>query len=203
MKIMQTPQLPLFQQRQEAVAREVAQVRIDAKQTAKEHAQQQIAEMEAARNDMGEDNPKAQLLIDKFKSGKKLTPEEMIYVRKHAPGMADYIDRITREREVIELSMKIAPSKMDVQMVAYRASKQLEKYSVEDADIRAKHLADAKHAYEQTDEYKEKPSSPLQKQQKLHQVSYKKSERQAFTQAISIYSKGREKEQQHMTIDVT
>ena len=68
---------------------------------------------------MGEDDPKAQRLIEKFKNGKKLTPEEMAYVRKNAPGIVDTIDRIMREREVIELSMKMAPTKTDVQMVAF------------------------------------------------------------------------------------
>lgn len=124
-------------------------------------AQRHIAEMEAARNDKGEDDPKAQHLIETFKNGKKLTAEEMAYIRKNAPGMVDYIDRIMRDREMTELSMKSAPTKMDVQMVAYRAGKQFETYSGEEGEIRAKHLADAKHEYEQTDDYKEKPASPL------------------------------------------
>lgn len=132
----------------------------DSKQELKELAQRQIAEIQEARTDMGEDNPKAQRLIEKFKNGKKLTPEEMAYVRKNAPGIVDYIDRIMREREVIELGMKMAPTKTDVQMVAYRASKQIEQHqNPEEREIRAKHLADAKHEYEQTDEYKEKPKS--------------------------------------------
>ena len=72
----------------------------------------------------------------------------MAYVRKHASGMVDYIDRITCEREVIELSMKMAPTKTDVQMVAFRAAKQIVKHPIpEEREIRAKHLADAKHEY--------------------------------------------------------
>ena len=56
----------------------------DAKQALKETVQRQLAEIEEARTDMGEDDPKAQRYIEKFKNGKKLTPEEMAYVRKHA-----------------------------------------------------------------------------------------------------------------------
>ena len=160
----------------------------DSKQALKETVQRQLSEMQEARTDMGEDDPKAQRYIEKFKNGKKLTPEEMAYVRKHAPGMVDYIDRIMREREVIELSMKIAPTKTDVQMVAFRAAKQIEKHQIpEEREIRAKHLVDAKHEYEQTDEYKEKPNSPLDKQEKPATVRVKRSEQQTITLAKAAY----------------
>ncbi|MEK4424064.1 hypothetical protein [Solibacillus sp. FSL K6-1523] len=99
-------------------------------------------------------------------------------MRKNAPGMVDYIDRVMYEREVIELGMKIAPTKTDVQMVAYRASKQIEKHqNPEEREIRAKHLADAKHEYEQTDEYKEKPV----------RIHYKKNPKQYVQTAINAY----------------
>ena len=166
----------------------VAQQMKDSKQALKEIAQRQVAEMQEARTDMGEDDPKAQRLIEKFKNGKKLTPEEMTYVRKNAPGMVDYIDRIMREREMIEMSMKMAPSKTEVQMVAFRAAKQIEKHQIpEEREIRAKHLADAKHEYEQTEEYKEKPNSPLDKQEKPVKVRYKRSEQQTLTLAKVAY----------------
>ena len=158
------------------------------KQALKETVQRQLSEMQEARTDMGEDDPKAQRYIEKFKSGKKLTPEEMAYVRQNAPGMVDYIDRIMREREVIELSMKMAPTKTDVQMVAFRASKQIEKHQIpEEREIRAKHLVDAKHKYEQTEEYKEKPNSPLDKQEKPVKVRYKRSEKETLELAKTAY----------------
>ena len=158
------------------------------KQALKETVQRQLSEMQEARTDMGEDDPKAQRYIEKFKSGKKLTPEEMAYVRQNAPGMVDYIDRIMREREVIELSMKMAPTKTDVQMVAFRASKQIEKHQIpEEREIRAKHLVDAKHEYEQTEEYKEKPNSPLDKQEKPVKFRYKRSEKETLELAKTAY----------------
>ena len=166
----------------------VAPQMTDSKQALKEMAQRQIAEMEEARTDMGEDDPKAQRLIEKFKNGKKLTPEEMTYVRKNAPGMVDTIDRIMREREVVELSMKMAPTKTDVQMVAFRASKQIEKHpNPEEREIRAKHLANAKHEYEQTDEYKEKPNSPLDKEERPVRIKHKKNPKQYAQMAIQAY----------------
>lgn len=161
---------------------------VASKQAVKETVQRQLSEMQEARTDMGEDDPKAQRYIEKFKSGKKLTPEEMAYVQKHAPGMVDYIDRIMREREVIELSMKMAPTKTDVQMVAFRAAKQIEKHQIpEEREIRAKHLVDAKHEYEQTDEYKEKPNSPLDKQEKPVKVRYKRSDKETLELAKTAY----------------
>ena len=158
------------------------------KQALKETVQRQLSEMQEARTDMGEDDPKAQRYIEKFKSGKKLTPEEMTYVRKHAPGIVNYIDRIMREREMIEFSMKMAPTKTDVQMVAFRAAKQIEKHQIpEEREIRAKHLVDAKHEYEQTDEYKEKPNSPLDKQEKPVKVRVKRSEKETLELAKVAY----------------
>ena len=186
----QQPIIPKRDKDEKAPAAEgnVVQQMADSKQALKETVQQQLAEIEEARTDMGEDDPKAQRLIEKFKNGKKLTPEEMTYVRKNAPGMVDYIDRIMREREVIELSMKMAPSKTDVQMVAFRAAKQIEKHEIpEEREIRAKHLADAKHEYEQTDEYKEKPNSPLDKQEKPVKVRYKRSEKETLELAKVAY----------------
>ena len=158
------------------------------KQALKETVQRQLSEMQEARTDMGEDDPKAQRYIEKFKSGKKLTPEEMAYVRQNAPGMVDYIDRIMREREMIEFSMKMAPTKTDVQMVAFRAAKQIEKHQIpEEREIRAKHLVDAKHEYEQTEEYKEKPNSPLDKQEKPVKVRVKRSEKETLELAKTAY----------------
>ena len=174
----------------------------DSKQALKEMVQRQIAEMEEARTDMGEDDPKAQRLIEKFKNGKKLTPEEMAYVRKNAPGMVNTIDRIMREREVIELSMKIAPTKADVQMVAFRASKQIEKYqNPEEREIRAKHLADAKHEYEQTDEYKEKPNSPLDQEEKPVRMKHKKNPKQYAQIAIQAYEQTKKQKVEPMIVE--
>ena len=156
----------------------------------KEMAQRVVEEMEKARTDMGEDDPKAQRLIEKFKSGKKLTREELAYVRKKAPGMRDVIDRIMREREMIEMSMRQAPSKTDVQLVVYRASKQIEKDpNAEIRELRGKHLADAKQEYEQTDEYKEKPNSPLDREQRPARVTTKKNEKPKNLIAIEVYEK--------------
>lgn len=147
-------------------------------QALKEAGQKFVAELQEARTDMGEDDPKVQRLIEKFKNGKKLTPEEMTYIRKNAPGMVETIERIMREREMIELSMKIAPTKTDVQLAVFRASKQIEKHpDPEQREIRAKHLADAKHEYEQTEEYKEKPNSPLEKNERKSSIVIKPSKK--------------------------
>lgn len=162
----------------------------DPKQTLKEVIQHQLAEMEEARTNMGEDNPKAQLLIEKFKNGSKLTPDEMAYVRKNAPGITDYIVRIMREREVIELAMKSAPSKTDVQITTIRFAKQIEKHpNPEEREIRAKHLADAKQQYEQTEEYKNKPNTPLDIQKRKVKVKHEESLQQSANFVIKAYQK--------------
>lgn len=168
----------------------VPQVTDDPKNAVKKIVQQQISEIEEARTDMGEDDPKAQQIIAKFKSGKKLSPEEMAYLRIHAPGMVGYIERIMREREIIELSMKMSRTKTDVQMVALSSAKQIEKCpNPEEREIRAKQLADAKHEYEKTDEYKEKPNSPLDKEKKHKKIRYKQNKQQTIELAKIAYKR--------------
>jgi len=162
----------------------------DPKQILKEAIQHQIAEMKEAQTNMGEDNPKAKYLIEKFKSGSKLTPKEMAYVRKNAPGITDYINQIMREREVMELAMKSAPSKTDVQITTIRFVKQIERHPIpEEREIRAKHLADAKHTYEQTEEYKNKPNTTLDKKKKPVQVKHDETSKQSTTVVLEAYEK--------------
>lgn len=192
MKINQTiftPQIPIKQKIKEAEQVNIEETPKDAQQILKETIQRKLSEAEEARMNTGENDPKSQNLISKFKSGKKLTPKEMNYLQNNAPAMVGYIDRIQKEREVIEFGMKMAPTKADVQMVTYRAAKQIEKYQdPAEREIRARHLADAKHEYEQTEEYKEKPNSPLDKQEK--QTYFKvKSQKPSYNITIEAYKK--------------
>lgn len=168
----------------------VTEETLNPKQTLKETAQRIVAEINEARTDMGEDDPKAQRLIEKFKNGQKLSREEMNYIRQNAPGIMDYVDRIMRERDMIERSMKAAPSKTDVQMVVYHKSKQIEKDPDPDIrEVRAKHLADAKQEYEQTDDYKKKPNSPLEKEERPLKFRYKKNLKHYEQIAIQTYER--------------
>lgn len=168
----------------------VTEETLNPKQALKENAQRIVSEINEARTDMGEDDPKAQRLIEKFKNGQKLSREEMNYIRQNAPGIMDYVDRIMRERDMIERSMKAAPSKTDVQMVVYRTSKQIEKDPDPDIrEVRAKHLADAKQEYEQTDDYKKKPNSPLEKEERPLKVRYKKNPKHYEQIAIQTYDR--------------
>lgn len=146
---------------------EVKQQQAEARQAWRESVQRQIAEILAARTDKGENDPRAQYLIDKFKSGKRLLPDEMVYVRQHAPGMIDYIERISRERDMIEQHMRIAPSKMDVGMVVFYASIRVPKHEHGDQSVaRAMQFADAQYEYMRTEEYRQKPNSPYDKREK-------------------------------------
>lgn len=182
--------------KKEKLANTNVTVERDSKQALKETIKRQIEEITKPSTD--ENDPKVQSLMEKFKNGKKLTPAEMMYLRKKAPHMANYVERITREREAIELSMKAAPTKTDVQMVALHAAKQIEKYpNSEEREIRAKHLADAKHEYEKTDEYKEKPNSPIEMKEEPAKKRYKTKRKPQFERAIVAY------EQVQLSFNVT
>lgn len=150
---------------------------IDAREAINKMMQEQISEIKEAQTSMGENDPKAQQIIAKFKNGKKLTREEMAYLRIHAPGIIPFIERIAREREIIERGMKMARSKTEVQMVVYHAAKLIDKCTIpEEREIRAKQLADAKQEYEKTEEYKEKPNNPLEEEKKTIKIRYKQKQ---------------------------
>ena len=143
------------------------------KQALKESIQQQVLETKMKR---GENNPKAQKIIAKFHSGKKLTPMEMQYIRKHAPDQMETIIRITREREMTKMLMSQAKSKNDVQMIALSASQQVKNSpSASDRELRMKHLQNVRSEYEKTEEYKEKPNTQLEEAQKKKKARTKKT----------------------------
>lgn len=139
----------------------------DAKQALRKVILRKVSEIQASRSDK-RDDPMVQRLVEKFKSGEKLTQDDMAYLRRNAPGMIDQIERIAREREFVEQSMRVAPSKMDVQNVVLLAIQQTAKHhSYEDRIIRALQIADAQYNYMQTKEYKDKPNSDLDNRKKL------------------------------------
>ena len=139
-----------------------AQHQLNARQVVRDEIQQNLSKLQASRTAKGENDPKVQLILEKFKSGKKLTPDELAYVRRNAPGMIDNIEQIAREREIVEQGMRMAPTKMDVQIVVYQASQHISNNkSSEELSVRAMQLADAHREYMQTKEYEDKPNSPL------------------------------------------
>jgi len=189
-----TPPTTLFSQAKKEVIKDEPKITTEAysKQALKKMVQQEVSKMEEARNETGDDNPKVQQIMNKFKNGQKLTAEEMNYMYQNAPGHMDFINRIQRERELTELSMRLAPTKVDVQLVTIRSAKQIEKDpNPETREIRLKHLANAKLEYEQTEEYEEKPNSPMDKEEISPKVfKKKKNELKQLTQtALQAYEK--------------
>ena len=170
----------------------------NAKQIVKESAQVG-AEIQEAQNEMGEDDPKVQQLMEKFKSGSKLTAEEMSYIRKNAPGQMEYIDRIMREREMMELSLRMAPSKMDVQITTLRIAKNIEKHQdVEERKVLMNHLRDVKMTYEKTEEYKEKPNTPLDRNEVRIRTKFKMKPKTETVKQAYDYLEGKKKDQQKL-----
>lgn len=107
-------------------------------------------------------NAKVQSLMEKFKSGQKLTLEEMNYIRSKSPENAEYINRIMKERELYELTFKNSPTKFNYYQAAMSFANKIERSSsVEDVEVLSNHLRNAMQEYEKTDEFKEKPNFPL------------------------------------------
>ncbi|MDD2971786.1 MAG: hypothetical protein PHE02_06615 [Lachnospiraceae bacterium] len=60
---------------------------------------------------------KLQKILNKFRSGKKLTAEELEYLRQYAPEMYQKVIQIQQQREAIEQEMKSARTKEEAEQV--------------------------------------------------------------------------------------
>lgn len=60
---------------------------------------------------------KLQKIINKFKSGKKLTIEELEYLKQYAPDIYQKVIAIMHQRETIEQKLKSADTKEEVEQV--------------------------------------------------------------------------------------
>ena len=143
------------------------QQQLNVKQALKEQILRKLSELQALVTEQGHDNPKVKLIIDKFHNGKKLTSAEIAYLSQHAKGIVDHIERISREREIVEHRMSVAPSKMDVQNVVLLSLQQVAKHpSTEERIVRAAQIADAQYEYMQSEDYRNKPNGPLDDREK-------------------------------------
>lgn len=135
------------------------------------------------------DNFKVHLLIEKFKNGRKMTEEELSFLRKKSFGIVDQIERISHEREMVEQRMRLATSKMDVQNVVMFALQKIAKHlNYEDRIIRAMQIGEAQYEYMQTNDYKEKPNSHFENSVKLANSRFiNKSAMQHTLMAIVAY----------------
>lgn len=167
----------------------------EVKQTTKEIVQRRLSEIQEAKMKTGEGDPKSERILSKFNSGKKLSSEELNYLIKNAPASVDRILRITAEREQTETMMRMSKSKTDVQLVVFQASKVIDKSpDPEEKLVRAKHLQDARLEYEKTEEYKEKPNTPMEREKqdrsKKKYESFGESNVQWATAKL-LYEKGK------------
>lgn len=112
-------------------------------------------------------NAKVQSLVEKFKSGKKLTAEEINFIRGQSPDTANYIERVLNERKIFEETFKNSPTKFHYYIAAMGFSKNIERNtSGEEKLVLSQHLRDAMFEFEKTDEFKEKPNTPYEASEK-------------------------------------
>jgi len=167
----------------------------DARQTWMEEARRVAMGLQAFRTGKEGSGLQVRSLIDKFKTGKKLTPAEMAYLRKHASDEYETIERISREREVVEWGMRAAVTKQDVDHVVLLSSRHALKKSASEADVvRAAQFRDAHYQYMQTEEYREKPNHPWEDRKRSSRTRYipENNNIRYNTMAIFAYEKAKQ-----------
>lgn len=126
---------------------------------------QQISEMQEAKKKTAEGNPKAQKILSKFNSGKKLSPEEIQYLMKAAPESVERVIRVSAERQQNEIMMRAARTKTTTRHASILAINSIRKTagsgSSGDALVRSNQIQDSVKEYTATKEYKDKPNTEL------------------------------------------
>lgn len=124
---------------------------------------------------------KLERIINKFKSGKKLSSKEMVYLSEKAPELYQKVLRITQEREQLEREMQAAESKEEVAKIVSQKMGSIEKMSGGDEfeeTSRANQYSDAYSAYIATDEYKAKVNSEIDTVRNTFKNGDKESEKE-------------------------
>lgn len=106
---------------------------------------------------------RVQAICAKFTTGKALTASEVVYLRLHAPDKMVEVEKTMRERRMMEIAMRMASTKSDVDMTIVRLSSAISKSSMlsGEKEVLMNHLKDVQKQYEKTKEYEQKPNSPL------------------------------------------
>lgn len=135
---------------------------------------QQISEMQEVKKKTGEGNPRAQRILSKFNSGKKLSPEEIQYLMKTAPESVERVIRVSAERQQNEIMMRDARTKTSTRHASMLAINAIRKTpgsgSSGDALTRSNQIQDSVKEYTATKEYKDKPNTELDVRKKKKTV---------------------------------
>lgn len=107
---------------------------------------------------------KLQRIINKFKSGKKLTSGELSYLAKAAPDIYQKVLRIMQRREQLEKRLEEASSKEEVQAIMMQEMQSVENFCANSDDDFEKtalvnQMMDAYGKMTQSASYREKPDT--------------------------------------------
>lgn len=94
----------------------------------------------------------------KLKAGKRLTPEEMDFLREHAPELYVKAVRVAMEREEYERELRRAKTSEDAERIQNlkmaQIAQRLRHMDPEESEMLANAIADVNREYQKSDEYK-------------------------------------------------
>lgn len=146
----------------------VIQQQLDEKKALRREVTRKTLVIEELQSGKKEVDSRVHFLTNKFKSGIKLTHDEIFYLRHNTKGIIDHIEQISHEREFTEQQMRVAPTKIVVQNIVLLALQQIAKLSsYEERAVRTMQIAEAQFQYMQNNEYKDKTNDPFGNSEKL------------------------------------
>lgn len=150
-------------------SKEAAGVKETAEGTS-EQTQEQVL-IDNFKEEHSPENRKISQIYYKFVGGKKLTAEELNYLAEYSPELYKQVREIMMERQALEMRMKMAKTKLEVQEAAMDTlnyakktgeSKEQEEAGATKAMARSNQLFNAYREFTASPEYKEKEDTKTQ-----------------------------------------
>lgn len=129
----------------------------------------------------------------KFRSGKKLTPEELDYIAKESPELYRQVKEIMQERQAMEAQMKMAESKEEVAEIRIQEVNKIQATmgkgeeaaaQAEKTMARVNQVDAAYMEYTATLDYKEKEDIESETEEKRERLEELKRQQEAYSEKI-------------------
>lgn len=119
----------------------------------------------------------------KIARGEKPTTKELMYLKLHAPEEMAKVDAILRERKVMEMTLRLARTKADVDIAEIKMSMSISKSdkTSEEKQVLQQQLKDAVKTYKKTAEYKHKQESAMD------ETSFQTARKSSYRDALKAY----------------
>lgn len=121
----------------------------------------------------------------KIARGEKPTTKELLYLKLHAPEEMAKVDAILKQRKMMEMTLRLARTKADVDIAEIKMSMSISKSDMtsEEKQVLQQQLKDAVKMYKKTTEYRHKQESAID------ETPFQTKRKSVYRDALKAYGK--------------